>query len=141
MLAAEITDILCGIFKLLGIEKSSSVFTYPSIPWSHGLLMSIIWSLLALVAGLLIYRDKCSGVVIGLLVFGHWILDFISHPMGVGNHTPDLPLLFEGSPRVGLGLYNTLPGMIISELGLLALGILIYMWAVKSVRRDVAKSI
>lgn len=68
--------------------------------------MSVVWSLTAgLIAGL-IFRSRSAGFGIGLLVFSHWVLDFISHPMLGGP--PDLPLFFEGSPRVGLGLYTTL---------------------------------
>jgi hypothetical protein len=141
VLAAEVTDILCGIFMLAGIEKGSSNPALVSIPWSHGLFMSVIWSILAVAAGVLIYRNYRSGVVIGLLVFGHWALDFISHPMGIGNHIPDIPLLFEGSPKVGLGLYNSLAGILSGELGLLVLGILIYIRTVKSSERGVSRSV
>jgi hypothetical protein len=141
VLAAEVIDILCGIFMLAGIEKGATVLAYGSIPWSHGLFMSAIWTILAVLAGVLIYRNYRSGVVIGLLVFGHWALDFISHPMGIGNHIPDLPLLFEGSTKVGLGLYNSLVGILSGELGLLILGILIYMRAVKTLKPDISRSI
>jgi hypothetical protein len=134
ILAAEVLDILFVIFWLIGIEKSASIFSYPSIPWSHGLFMSVIWSMLAVVAGVLIYRNYRSGVVIGLLVFGHWVLDFISHPMGIGNHLPDLPLLFEWSPKVGLGFYNSLAGILIGEFGLFILGIFIYIRVVKAIK-------
>jgi hypothetical protein len=51
------------------------------------------------------------------------VLDFIVHG-------PDLPLLFGGSPLVGLGLWTSGPGLIISgilELGLLAGGIAVYL--------------
>jgi hypothetical protein len=50
-------------------------------------------------------------------------VDFAVHPA-------DLPLLFIGSPKVGLGLYTSGPGFIASvvlELGLLAGGIAIYL--------------
>jgi hypothetical protein len=36
-------------------------------------------------------------LVIGLIIFSHWVLDFITHPMFGGP--PDLPLLFDGSPN------------------------------------------
>jgi len=39
----------------------------------------------------------------------------------------DLPLFFEGSPKVGLGLYGTIAGALISEFGLLGAGIFIYL--------------
>jgi hypothetical protein len=45
-------------------------------------------------------------------------------------HLPDLPLLFEGSPLLGLGLWGSGPGLVISgilELALLAGGIAVYV--------------
>jgi hypothetical protein len=51
-------------------------------------------------------------------------MDFVSHG-------PGLPLLFEGSPRVGLGLETTLLVGLIMELSLLAAGIAIYLAARK----------
>jgi hypothetical protein len=38
-----------------------------------------------------------------------------------------LPLLFEGSPKVGLGLYNRVAAAIPVELGLFAAGIAVYL--------------
>ncbi|MGC1646040.1 MAG: hypothetical protein WA741_09450, partial [Candidatus Sulfotelmatobacter sp.] len=75
----------------------------------HGLFMSVIWSVAAALLSARIFRDYRAGAVVGLLVFSHWVLDFISHPMGFGHpQTPDLPLLFHGSRNVGLGLYNSI---------------------------------
>jgi hypothetical protein len=48
--------------------------------------------------------------------------------MGLGQELPpDLPLLFEGSPKVGLGLYNSVPLALIIEFGLFAAGIAVYL--------------
>lgn len=93
------------------------------MPWSHGLFMSVIWALLAAGVAYLIYRDRRIAGVIGLVVISHWCLDFIVHP-------PELPLLFNGSPMVGLGLWTTAPGFVISifiEAAMLAGGLAIYM--------------
>ena len=75
----------------------------PMLAWSHGLFMSIVWS---------------------AIVFSHWLLDFIAH-------SPDLPLLFNGSPVVGLGLENSILFGIIMEFGMLAAGAGIYFVARK----------
>jgi hypothetical protein len=51
------------------------------------------------------------------------VLDFIVH-------LPDLPLFFDGSPKVGLGLWATGLGLIVSgvlEVALLAGGVAIYI--------------
>ena len=104
IVAAEILDILAIIFSLLGIESAGS------IPWSHGLFMSFIWSLGFGALYFLIYRRFRTGIFISVLVFSHWVIDLVTHPMGAvfGGRPalPDLPLAFSGSPFVGLGLYN-----------------------------------
>jgi len=97
-------DLLFGIFALFGLEGITK-----DICWSHSLFMSVVWSAAFGTLGWLIYRSQRAGVVIGLLVFSHWVLDFISHPMGFGHPLPpDMPLLFHGSRNVGLGLYNSI---------------------------------
>ena len=95
--------------------------------------MSLIWSVLAALLATRIYHDFRSGLVIGLLVFSHWVIDFITHPMGAlfGGKplTPDLPLFFNGSPKVGLGLYNhSFTIAIASDMLMLVFGIAIYIW-------------
>ena len=99
-----------------------------SFPWSHGLFMSVVWSIAGFALAFLLTRDRRTSIVIGLLVFSHWVLDFISHPMGMGRELPpDIPLLFEGSPKVGLGLYNSVAAALITDLGLLVAGIVVYL--------------
>ncbi len=131
LIAAIFLDILClCVFLPLGIENISP--EHFSIYWSHGLFMSIVWSAAAGILGAVIFHKKRAGIVIGLVVFSHWVLDFISHPMlNFISHPmvlskPDIPLLFNGSPKVGLGLYSTITGELITEFGVLILGIIIY---------------
>jgi hypothetical protein len=95
------------------------------IAWSHGLFMAAVWSMIAFALAALILRDRRTSLAIGLLVFSHWVLDFISHPMF--STIPDLPLFFTGSPKVGLGLYRTAAPAILIDLGLLAAGIVFYL--------------
>ncbi len=129
LLASEAIDILWIALFLAGIEN------FRSSPWSHGLFMSVVWSLLAALLAWRFYRDFQTGAVIGLVVLSHWVLDFISHPMGAlgMGHQPDLPLFFAGSPKVGLGVYNSVVGMVAGELILLSLGLLIYLNARKKI--------
>ena len=97
--------------------------------------MSVMWSILALAIGFLVYRERRTASIIGLLVFSHWVLDFIVHP-------PDLPLWFDGSPILGLGLWTSVPGIVIAfilEFGLLAGGMAIYLNATKQPQEQRAR--
>jgi len=128
LIAATTIDLLCGVFTAIGLESVDTTTGISSIPWSHGLFMSVVWSVMAFLITYLITRNGKMSIVLGLLVFSHWILDFISHPMGMGKTLPkDLPLFFNNSLKVGLGLYNSMVAALISEFGLLAAGIFLYL--------------
>jgi hypothetical protein len=133
LLATEVLDLLSFGFQAIGIEdfgvshtdinQGVVVLSPASIPWSHGLFMSVVWSVVAAAIALLIFREHRTSSVIGLVVFSHWVLDFIVHP-------PELPLFFNGSPLVGLGLWTSGSGLVISgilEFSLFAGGIAIYL--------------
>jgi len=60
------------------------------------------------------------------------VLDFISHPM-LGR-LPDLPLFFDGSPKVGLGLFSSIGIGLAVELGLFIMGVVVYMGTTKKYR-------
>jgi uncharacterized membrane protein len=128
LLAGQTLDVLCGLLMVTGVERMRVV---PGItrmtpldlyyyPFSHGLLMSLVWAVLFALVGLRLYRDRRIAVVLGLLVFSHWVLDWISH-------RPDLPLLFDGSPKVGLGLWNSVAGTLVVELGVFLGGLALYV--------------
>lgn len=135
LIASEALDLLSLLFISLGIEdpgisqidlsQGVQIIVPGSIAWSHGLFMSIVWSLVFGLITFLVFKDRRAGLIIGLVVFSHWVLDFIVH-------APDLPLLFESSPKVGLGLWTSGPGLIFSillEIVLLAGGIVVYFTA------------
>jgi len=137
LVTSEALDLLSALFIAVGMERMTvtqmdfsrglSVITPGWVPWSHGLFMSIIWSLLFAGIAYLVFKDWKSSGMIGLVTFSHWILDFIVHP-------PDLPILFRNSPELGLGLWTSGPGLILSfilELTLLVGGVAIYMAARK----------
>ena len=137
LVASEALDLLCFGFITLSVEKMAvsqidfqngiQTITPGSVPWSHGLFMSIVWSVLFAAIAYLVFRDWKSSGMIGLVTFSHWILDFIVHP-------PDLPILFRNSPELGLGLWTSGPELILSlilELVLLIGGIAIYLAARK----------
>lgn len=132
LLSATAIDTLTGVFAITEIETMDASGNF-SFPWSHGLLMAVVWAIVGAAVAFLLSRDRRVSVVISLVVFSHWLLDFISHPMGMGRDLPpDLPLLFEGSPKVGLGLYNSVPAALITDFGLLIAGIAIYLVSTKA---------
>lgn len=100
LIAAESNDILYGVFMFTGLEPKVGMtmnftegvrYATPATdPFSHGLFMSSVWSLLAIVIGYAIYKKWRPGLVLGAVVFSHWILDFLMHS--------NLPLFFNGSP-------------------------------------------
>jgi len=130
--ATEIPDLLFYAFQAAGLEDAGvsstslnqgvEILTPASVPFSHGLFMCLIWSVVAAAMAHLFYRDRRTSIVVGLLVLSHWVLDFVVH-------IPDLPLLLDGSPVVGLGLWSSGPGLVIStilEFALSGGGIAIY---------------
>lgn len=130
--AAVFADVLWPILVALGVEKvriapGDTVYTpleFISYPWSHSLLMLCIWGL---VLGL-IYRTRTAsnsaGVVIGLLVVSHWVLDWITH-------RPDMPL-YPGGPNVGLGLWNSVAGTMAVEIAMFIAGVFLYATATEA---------
>jgi hypothetical protein len=130
LVSAIALDTLIGVFLVTGVEHVDLVTQESYIPWSHGLLMSVVWSVVAFALAFLVSRDRRTSLVIGLLVFSHWVLDFISHPMF--STVPDLPLFFDGSPKVGLGLYSTPTPAYLTEFGLLAAGSIFYLVRTKA---------
>lgn len=121
-------DLLWPLFLLLGIEHvrvavGATAFTplvFESYPWSHSLLMSALWG--ALLAGIARWRGlkPRTARLLVLLVMSHWLLDFVTH-------APDMPLWPGGSPRLGLGLWNSIAGTIAVEGALWVAGIWLYL--------------
>ena len=120
-------DLLWPFFLLLGWEKVRidpgntrfTPFDLVWFPWSHSLLMTLVW---ATVFALIYYaftRYRTGACVIWIGVASHWILDWITH-------RPDMPL-YPGGARYGLGLWNSVPGTLIVELSMFAVGLWVYM--------------
>jgi len=125
LVAAEALDLL--LIPLLAAPVGTDTLSL-----THGLFMAGVWSMAASALAALFRCDARTSLVIGFAVFSHWILDFITHPMGAifGGKPlpPDLPLFFAGSPKVGLGLYNGSIGLaIVFDVGLTIVGAVAYI--------------
>ncbi len=125
--AAVLLDLIWPVLVILAVEHfqirpgitAFSPFDFTYYPWSHSLVMSLVWSILFGALYFAVTRYGGGAVVVGLLVFSHWALDFIVH-------RPDLPL-YPGGPKVGLGLWSSVAGTIIVESFLYIAGVWIYL--------------
>ena len=127
-LAAQFVDLLWPLFLLLGWKRVAiapgitrvTPLDFEHYPITHSLAAAVCWMVLFGSVYWMIRKSVRGAVVCGLAVLSHWILDFVSH-------RPDLPLYPGGGPKVGLGLWNSLPGTIVIELGLFAVGAWLYV--------------
>jgi membrane-bound metal-dependent hydrolase YbcI (DUF457 family) len=142
-LAAQFLDELWPILLLLGVEqvriapwlirRQSSTFPSERVPlsmtpldfihypYSHSLLMAIVWGVLIGFSYYLLRRYRRGALVMAALVVSHWFLDL---PV----HRPDLPLWpGANSPEFGLGLWNHIAATYVIEFGIYAIGIGIYL--------------
>ena len=127
-LAVQFLDLLWPFFLLAGIEKveidpGNTVITplnFVYYPYSHGLLMAMIWAVLFGTIYLIIRKDRKTAVVLGLLVFSHWVLDYLTH-------RPDLPLAPWNDLKFGLGLWNHKIASIVTELLMFVAGSYLYI--------------
>lgn len=127
--SALVLDLLWPILLLLGLETvrvrpGDTAFTnlaFESYPWSHSLVLVLVWSALA---GVIVRRALGStrvALLVGVLVSSHWVLDLVTH-------RPDLPL-WPGGPLVGWGLWRSVPATLLVEGTLLAVGLRAYVRA------------
>ena len=134
-LAAQLLDLLWGIFLLLGWEHARIVAENPPLtqlefydyPISHSLIGALAWSM---VAAACYYswptRDTTrhwqASAIVGLAVFSHYPLDVLVH-------LPDLPIMGNDSPKLGLGLWNHPVATLVAELLVFGLGLALYVGA------------
>jgi hypothetical protein len=132
-IAAQLPDLLWGIFVLLGWEHARIVPGYTAVtplefldyPISHSLVGVIIWSV---VAAALYYswptRDTSrhwqAAAMVGLAVFSHYPLDVLVH-------VPDLPLMGNDSTKLGLGLWNNPVATLAVEALIFGAGLALYV--------------
>jgi hypothetical protein len=128
-LACQFADLLWPTLVLLGVEvvridPGNTVLTplsFDSYPWSHSLVTMLAWSAMAAVAywAMRARSGVVAAVVVGALVFSHWVLDAVTH-------RPDMPLAPGAAAKVGLGLWNHPAVAVPLEVGLFALGLWLY---------------
>jgi hypothetical protein len=132
--AALLLDIVLWALVLTGTESVHSPPDYQTaadmtydFPFSHSLAASLAWSVLAAAVCLLWWGTRLSraraALVIAAAVLSHFVLDWLVH-------IPELPVLGDGSSKLGLGLWRHLTVAWCVE-GLVAVaGVWLYLRAV-----------
>lgn len=126
VLAAQWADGLWPVLVLLGVEQVRIVpgittvtpLDFVSYPYSHSLVADVGWAALFAVVYGLSRRDWRGATWLAVLVLSHWVLDVVAH-------RPDMPTWPDG-PKLGLGLWNSLPATLIVEFALFGLGAWLY---------------
>ena len=127
--AVSALDLLWPVLLIAGVEHvriqpGATPFTplvFTAYPWSHSLLTAIGWGIafaaLASARGV----PRSAFVWLAALVVSHWVLDWITH-------APDMPLWpTASSPRLGLGLWNSIPATIVVEGLMWIAGLAVYL--------------
>lgn len=134
LMACQLPDLIWPVLLLLGIERvkivpgitAASPFDFECYPYTHSLLMSLLLAL----GFALIWRRARGGDVgtatwLGVTVFSHWVLDWITH-------RPDLQIVPWHPFRVGLGLWNYPMTTMITEGAMFAVGLWLYLGATRA---------
>jgi hypothetical protein len=132
VLAAQLADGLWPILLLLGIERVAIVpgitaatpLDFISYPWSHSLVADVAWAAAFALIYWTLRRDAAGALWLAALVLSHWVLDALSH-------RPDMPT-WPGGPKVGAGLWYSLPASMIAEFALYAVGVWLYLRATRA---------
>jgi membrane-bound metal-dependent hydrolase YbcI (DUF457 family) len=133
--AAQFADLLWPVLVAAGIEQvrivpgitASTPLEFVSYPYSHSLLMLVLWG--GLLGWTCARRQAQRGAfaVVFALVVSHWVLDVITH-------IPDMPL-YPGGPKLGLGLWNSVAWTMTVEVTMFAAGVWIYTRVMRPVDR------
>ena len=138
------------------LDLFSFVFILAPLWTSHGLFMALVWTALTMSITYVSIKfieskeehDKIIwdlnglkvSLLIGLLVFSHWILDLIGWPMTVINpNSTGTPLLFDDAVNFGLGVYSSWFGALSMDVGVFILGLIPYLLYLRKVKKSQAK--
>jgi membrane-bound metal-dependent hydrolase YbcI (DUF457 family) len=92
MIGVSVLDLAFGVAVALGVEGGS--LAHLVTPWSHSLLMALIWA--ALFASLYWRLGRNVVIVMAIAVLSHWVLDALSH-------NPDMQLWPHSKTEIGFG--------------------------------------
>ena len=132
-LASQFIDLIWPLFLLFGLEKvkidpGNTEFTpldFVKYPFSHSFIAVLFWGFLFGLIYFLIKKNLKGSILLGVLVFSHWILDLITH-------RPDLPFTLRGETKLGFGLWNSVILTLLIEGAVFAFGVYIYLRITKA---------
>ncbi len=130
--AAELPDLVWPVLVAAGVERATvtpgdTAFTplrFDSYPISHSLLTVVAWGTAFGAVHFWRKRRPLDALVLAALAVSHWVLDFVSH-------RADMPL-WPGGPRLGLGLWNSVPATVAIELALFVAGLWLALSATRA---------
>lgn len=125
--AAQLVDWAFFSLAMVGIEKmrvepgatKMAPFDLYHMPYTHSLAGTAVWALACVAVIWIAKRNPVGGLLAGLVVLSHWVLDWLTH-------RPDLTLA-GGSETYGLGLWNFPWIAIPLEIGITIAAFLFYM--------------
>src|ERR1700704_3009879 len=140
--AVQLLDLLWGIFVLLGWEHAriipdNSPFTrleFLDYPISHSLVAALTWGVVAAACYYSWPTRDTTHHWQGAAIVG--VAAFSPYPLDVLVHLPDLPIMGNDSPKLGLGLWNHPVATMVTELVVLLLGLALYV-ALRSKRHRI----
>jgi hypothetical protein len=137
IIAAELIEIIFMLLWAVGIEHPPTPETPSFSPYSHSLIMGVLWSILAGMVTWVFSKNKRTSWVIGLLVFSHTILDILASPKTAFYPTDTgMPIFFSYNFTVGLGLWKNSIVAWIGEVGILIAGIGIFVTTKIQIKRE-----
>jgi hypothetical protein len=124
--ATSFVDLVWPLLLVAGVERVRIepgpnpflVLDFESYPVSHAAVTVLFWAVAFGAVVLWRTGHRRSALVTAALVASHWVLDAVSH-------RADLPL-WPGGPRVGLGLWRSVPAAVAVELALFLGGLAVY---------------
>jgi hypothetical protein len=132
ILSAVLADALWIAFFTAGLEQvviepgimATNSLNLVSVPFSHGLVMDVVWAVV--LAGIYFgaRRDSRGAWVVFAAVLSHWVLDVVMH-------RPDMPLAPGIDLRFGLGLWNSRVATLLVEGVLWFAAIAVYVRATR----------
>lgn len=141
ILSAEFSEIVFFVLMFVGIEQIPEPGKPLYSPFSHSLIMGIIWSIVIGLLTFIITKNQKASLISGLLVFSHTALNILASPKLAFYPTDtNIPIFFDSSLSIGLGLWKYKMIALIGEFGILVFGVIIYLLTRRKIKREMNRS-